>query len=30
MKISFLKELLEYINENDFNDNIFIRKKIIN
>lgn len=30
MKISFLKELLEYINEDDFNDNIFIRKKIIN
>ena len=30
MKSSFLKELLEYINEDDFNDNIFIRKKIIN
>lgn len=30
MKSSFIKELLEYINEDDFNDNIFIRKKIIN
>ena len=30
MKSSFIKELLEYINEDDLNDNIFIRKKIIN
>ena len=30
MKSSFLKELLEYINEDNFGDNIFIRKKIIN
>jgi len=30
MKSSFIKELLEYINEDDFHDNIFIRKKIIN
>ena len=30
MKSSFIKELLEYINDDDFNDNIFIRKKIIN
>jgi hypothetical protein len=26
----FIKDLFEYLNEDDFSDNIFIRKKIIN
>ena len=26
----FIKDLFEYLNDDDFGDNIFIRKKIIN